>query len=102
MDTDKTDNLWGGESDDEIRGLGGKDDIGGGDGNDVIYGGDGDDMELFDGKGADVIYGGDGNDFIDSLPDDQSDKLYCGKGKDRYVAEKIDYVDSSCEKTALG
>ena len=123
LDTDKTGNLWGGEGDDEIRGLGGKDDIGGGDGNDVIYGGDGDDVELFDGKGADVIYGGGGNDYIESLPDDQSDKLYggdgndfigsffpndqpdklyCGKGKDRYVAEKIDYVDSSCEKTALG
>jgi hypothetical protein len=28
----------------------------------------------------------------------QRDKLYCGKGKDRYVAQKHDYVDSSCEK----
>lgn len=106
MDTDKTGNLWGGEGDDEIRGLGGKDDIGGGDGNDVIYGGDGDDVELFDGKGADVIYGGGGNDFIGSFfPNDQPDKLYCGKGKDRYYFagrfDKLDYVDSSCEKKAM-
>jgi hypothetical protein len=33
---------------------------------------------------------------------EQRDKLYCGKGKDTYFAEKIDYVDSSCEKKELG
>jgi hypothetical protein len=25
------------------------------------------------------------------------DKLYCGKGKDQYYADKKDYVSSSCE-----
>ena len=77
LDTDKTDDLWGGEGDDEIRGLGGKDDIGGGDGNDVIYGGDGDDVELFDGKGADAIYGGDGNDYTESLPGHAQPRARC-------------------------
>ena len=26
------------------------------------------------------------------------DELYCGPGKDIYYADKLDYVDSSCEK----
>ena len=52
-------------------------------------------------KGEDVLYGGDGN---DTLPAEggQRDKLYCGKGKDIYFADKDDYVDSSCEKKAVG
>ena len=113
--------LMGENGDDEVRGLGGLDELYGGPGSDVlyggsesppsgdfvfgdkgddvIYGGDGDDY-VFGGKGADVIYGGDGNDsFEDS--DGQRDKLYCGKGKDEYQADKIDYVDSSCEKGKL-
>ena len=32
-----------------------------------------------------------------SIYDHQPDKLYCGKGKDAYDADKYDYVDSSCE-----
>ena len=35
------------------------------------------------------------------MRDRQPDKIYCGKGKDRYYADKIDYVDSSCEKGKL-
>jgi hypothetical protein len=76
--TDKPDKLDGKDGDDQIRGLGAGDFILGGAGNDVIY-------------------GGDGNDQIGAV-DGQRDKLYCGKGKDEYNAEKIDYVDSSCEK----
>ncbi len=118
LGTDKADKLGGKEGDDEIRGLGGADQIFGGVGKDVIYGGPGDDSPLVgedgadviyggdgddgveEGKGADVIYGGDGNDFISAFSDDQRDKLYCGKGKDEYLAEKIDLVSSSCEKEA--
>jgi len=55
-------------------------------GKDVIYGGPGDDTKL------DVASQGEFG------TDGQRDKLYCGKGKDRYVAPKRDYVDSSCEK----
>jgi hemolysin type calcium-binding protein len=69
-------------------------------GDDVTYGGDGNDS-INDSEGEDVIYGGDGNDRIYVEVDGQRDKLYCGKGKDRYLAfqfDKIDYVDSSCEK----
>ena len=49
------------------------------------------------GDGEDVIYGGDGNDFIEESGDGQRDKLYCGAGRDKYVADPEDYVDSSCE-----
>jgi len=67
-------------------------------GDDVLYGGDGND-ELESDKGEDVLYGGDGNDLlIDGVTDSERDKLYCGKGKDYYLADKNDYVDSSCEK----
>jgi hypothetical protein len=52
-------------------------------------------------RGDDVIYGGDGNDFLSEQDwDKQRDKLYCGEGRDYYLAYKNDYVDSSCEKKA--
>jgi hypothetical protein len=118
------DKLDGKGGDDEIRGLGDSDNVLAGPGNDVIYGGpgvdwidggpsvdwtregdDGDDViyggdswdELTGGEGKDALYGGDGNDNLEA-EDGQPDKLYCGKGKDRYDADKKDYVDSSCEK----
>jgi hypothetical protein len=96
LGTDKRDFLNGVDGDDEVRGLGGKDGIMGGPGNDILYGGPGGD-DLLGGKGNDVIYGGDGNDFIDSSGVGQRDKLYCGEGRDGYAADKLDYVDSSCE-----
>jgi len=67
-------------------------------GDDLLYGGVGND-ELESDKGEDVLYGGDGNDFlVDGVTDSERDKLYCGKGKDRYIADKNDYVNSSCER----
>src|SRR5829696_1507043 len=123
LGTAKPDELDGLEGDDEIRGLGAKDALIGGRGSDVIYGGPGNDDliepikrvrdasddvfyggggddHLAAGKGEDVMYGGDGNDELDDTDGKRGDKLYCGKGKDRYIAGKSDYVDSSCEKKA--
>ena len=96
-----------------LHGGPGTDAMSGGDGDDVLYGGDGDDEIrglgandwIFGGLGSDVIYGGDGNDLIDGATVDefgqvvrkQRDELYCGKGEDHYHADKLDYVDSSCE-----
>jgi Ca2+-binding RTX toxin-like protein len=120
--TDKADDLDGMDGDDEIHGLDGEDYIDGGLGNNVIYGGPGNTDESLSGdEGDDVIYGGDGNDFwllgragedvlygrkgndgLDATTgeseDGQRDQLYCGPGKDEYTADKLDYVDSSCEK----
>jgi hypothetical protein len=122
--TDKADKLGGKDGDDEIRGLGdqdvlysgpGDDEMLGGEGNDVLWGEAGSDV-LYGGPGADslyggsqhsgccgkdVLYGGDGNDFLGAR-DGQRDKFYCGEGKDIYLADKIDYVDSSCEKKEVG
>jgi Ca2+-binding RTX toxin-like protein len=69
----------------------------------VLYGGAGDDEMLWGGE--DVLYGGNGNELIDAVSADifgatlgkQRDKLYCGEGKDQYIADKLDYVSSSCE-----
>jgi Ca2+-binding RTX toxin-like protein len=129
--TDRTDFLYGGDGEDEIRGLGEPDDLHGGLGGDVIYGGPGDDSLdsgeiggvmrldrsndvlyggdgsdlLFGYEGEDVLYGGDGNDFLDGSDrgpnDDQWDELYCGAGRDKYLAGRLDYVSSSCEEGKL-
>jgi Ca2+-binding RTX toxin-like protein len=96
--TDKGDFLNGKEGEDEIHGLDGYDFIHGGEGNDVIYGGPGW-GDLYGDDGEDVLYGGDGNDTLDgTLGGRQQDKLYCGEGRDSYLADENDYVDSSCEK----
>jgi RTX calcium-binding nonapeptide repeat (4 copies) len=95
--------IYGGDGDDDPctprscnrAGLG--EGLDGGDGSDTLYGGDGDDG-LHGFGGEDVLYGGDGNDIVTDYYDEQRDKLYCGEGRDEYVAGKNDYVDSSCEK----
>jgi Ca2+-binding RTX toxin-like protein len=121
LGTDKPDKLGGKDDDDEVRGLGGSDYLSGGVGKDVLYGGPGDDRQLeggpgndiiyggegndqlVAGKGEDVLYGGDGNDILVGAYDPgQRDKLYCGAGNDQYLANKKDYVDSSCEKKEVG
>ena len=117
--TDRGDYLAAKKGDDEIRGLGGSDEIHGGLGSDVIYAGPGswdfldggqDDDVLYgsDGRddisgvtGEDVLYGGDGNDYLDGRDegpkDTQRDELYCGAGRDKAIAGKLDSVASSCE-----
>ena len=87
--TDKSDHLAGKDGDDEIRALGGSD---------WLYSGPGRDWFLDGNEGEDVIYGGPGNDKeLRGAGDGQRDELYCGKGRDTYTADKLDYVDSSCE-----
>src|SRR5215217_4397052 len=117
LGTDKRDLLNGKDGEDKVRGLGGPENLYGGSGNDNLYGGPDGDYELIGGKGddvlhggdggdtlsgidqgKDVLYGGDGNDVLFTHGGGDQDKLYCGKGKDSYSADKLDYVDSSCEK----
>jgi hypothetical protein len=100
LGADKADKSGGKEGDDEIRGLGAADQIFGGVGNHVISAGPGNDFNLTGDDGDVVIYGGDGNDFIFETRDRGHDKLYCGEGKDKYAANKNDFVSSSCEKKA--
>src|SRR5215218_1335093 len=117
------DYLYGGDGEDEIRGLGANDEIYGGYGSDVIYGGPGFDMmfagpargrdtsmnklyggdgtdDMFGDYGKDVLYGGDGNDTLTAAiykDDLGADRLYCGAGTDKYIAGRFDYVSNSCE-----
>jgi Ca2+-binding RTX toxin-like protein len=87
-------------SENALHGGPGNDFMAGAEGDDVIYGGDGDDEMLWGGGGENVLHGGDGNDYLDGISgqrDMAQDKLYCGEGKDRYLASNLDYVDSSCE-----
>jgi Ca2+-binding RTX toxin-like protein len=60
---------------------------------------------LFGVEGEDVLYGGDGDDYLDGrdrgVKDNQRDELYCGAGRDQYIAGSRDYVSSSCEKGTL-
>jgi RTX calcium-binding nonapeptide repeat (4 copies) len=97
----QADELYGGPDDDFLYGGAGMDFLYGEQDDDVLYGGDGADILLVGGKGADVIYGGDGDDLFEEAADGQRDELYCGKGRDEYSAEKIDYVSGSCEKGRL-
>ena len=80
----------------------GRDYLFGDTGDDVLYGGDGDDTYIWGGdKGADVLHGGEGDDILHSEVqegDTRPNRLYCGKGKDKYTAAKFDDVDNSCEK----
>jgi RTX calcium-binding nonapeptide repeat (4 copies) len=105
------DYIWGGLGNDVIYGGPASDDINildGDEGDDVLYGDDGPDL-LWGDKGEDVLYGGKGNDGLDgSSPGGEDaptgrgtpmrDELYCGPGKDEYHADRLDYVDSSCEE----
>lgn len=83
----ESDVLYGGDGRDYVVGMRG---------DDVLYGGDG--RDYVDGYGGeDFLYGGDGNDLVVASFDGSWDRLDCGKGKDHYAADKIDYVSSSCE-----
>ena len=87
MNSPMQDYLYGGDGDDEVRGLGANDEIYGGLGGDVIYGGPGFDImwagpvhgrdtsmnklyggdrtdDMFGAHGEDVLHGGAGNDFM--------------------------------------
>jgi hypothetical protein len=93
--------IYGGPGDDTsenvLHGESGRDELNGAEGDDLLYGGAGDDV-LWGAGGEDVLYGEDGRDHVDGTSDGgERDKLYCGEGKDEYVADKKDYVSSSCE-----
>lgn len=123
IDSPMQDYLYGGDGEDEVRGLGANDEIYGGLSGDVIYGGPGFDWmaggavrsrdksknKLYGGdgpddvsgaSGEDVLYGGDSNDTLAaaSYKDDLgADRLYCGADMDKYTAGRLDYVLNSCE-----
>ena len=77
--TSTSDNLLGGNNDQQIQALSGQDTVDSGGGNDTIDGGDGDDL-LISNSGNNSIIGGNGNDTLDS--GDGTDILNGGNGDD--------------------
>jgi hypothetical protein len=78
---------------DRLVGLGGDDLLLGGRGRDTLRGGPGDD-ELVGGRGKDVLDGRDAPRF--------EDRLRCGDGRDRAVADVRDWVKFTCEDVRQG
>ena len=93
--TSKADYLAGGGHDDWIEGGRGNDTILGGNGDDKLYGDAGNDV-ITGGAGADKVYGGAGSDSID-VADGERDRVDCGDGNDRVVADAYDIVAKTCE-----
>jgi hypothetical protein len=83
---------------DVLRGLGGPDTILGGAGDDLLDGGTGNDT-LVGGRGRDVLYGRAGNDVL-SVRDGRRDRVSCGAGRDRVIADRLDTVARDCERVS--
>ena len=98
------DSLYGEAGTDRMFGDAGSDQIDGGTGNDRIEGGSGQDR-IWGGAGRDVLVGGSGKDTIDGdsgddrimAKDGTQDRIRCGTGRDRVIADRVDKVDRDCE-----
>jgi hypothetical protein len=98
------DQIAGGAGDDTLMGGAGYDCLIGGAGNDKLYGESADDRlsggpgndTLDGGSETDTFSGGSGNDVIDSR-DKISEKVNCGRGRDRVRADRKDKL-KGCEK----
>jgi Ca2+-binding RTX toxin-like protein len=110
--TPGADRLVGGRGDDTLLGRGGDDTLLGGAGRDALAGGRGDDTlsggagpDVIDaaqrGREVDVVAGGGGNDVIRAR-DGAVDRITCGSGRDRVVADRRDRVAGDCEVVRRG
>ena len=108
------DRLAAGSGNDRVSGDSGKDRIGGNSGNDSVSGGSGNDSvsgssgndriegssgndRLTGGRGGDRLSGGSGSDRIDAR-DGRRDRIACGRGRDRVIADRVDRVARDCER----
>jgi Ca2+-binding RTX toxin-like protein len=85
------DRLVGRGASDSIRGLAGDDCLKGRQGADRLKGG----------LGADIVKGGPGSDRI-GVRDGEVDRVTCGGGHDRVVADRVDLVLGGCESVRRG
>ena len=90
------DDVAGERGNDLLDGGRGNDDMTGDAGNDLLEGGAGAD-DLTGGTGADRLVGGAGNDVLRSRSVER-DRVSCGAGFDRVVADRRDIVASDCER----
>ena len=93
--TQHADRLVGTAGADTLYGLGGADTILGLAGNDLLDGGAGNDT-LIGGPGRDTLFGRSGNDVL-SVRDGRRDRVSCGPGRDRVIADRLDIVGRDCE-----
>jgi Tol biopolymer transport system component len=99
-----SDRIAGGRGNDKLLGLAGADCISGGAGNDTLNGGSGNDTlsggpgrdRIVAGGGRNRVSGGSGNDTI-NVRNHRRDRVNCGKGRDRVVADRVDRL-RGCEK----
>jgi hypothetical protein len=94
-----SDCLSGGPGKDTVRGNGGVDVLTGNGGQDLLLGG-GQADRLNPGGGKDVADSGSGDDRINTV-DGKRDRVLCGSGTDRVVADKVDKVADSCERVVV-
>ena len=94
--TKGADNVKGSRKHDLIKTGRGADTIRARAGSDIIKSGSGDDT-IYAGKGKDIVVAGKGDDTVWAL-DKMRDKINCGPGVDRVVADKIDSIHKSCEE----
>ena len=89
-------NLLGGPGNDFVNGGKDSDNVVGGKGNDLL--GDG----VLRESSLDTLSGGDGNDVIlvDNKPA-AKDKVLCGRGFDRVLADRADVIAPDCERTTI-
>ncbi len=93
--TGRADVLRGTAGSDRITGKGGNDRITGLAGNDCINAGKGNDR-ISGGPGTDSIIAGPGKDVV-KAKDGTKDRIDCGSGRDRVIADRKDKVAGSCE-----
>src|SRR5215216_3228369 len=114
--TNGADTLVGVGGNDELYALGGRDNLLGGPGKDVVLGGNGSDNvvggagndymaagELERDQSEDILSGGAGNDAIIVVNSPAfEDKVTCGGGFDRLIADRKDVVARDCERVFIG
>jgi hypothetical protein len=102
---DGANRLYGGRGNDTIYGGLGNDGLDGGVGNDRLFGGKGNDRlvggagndQLTGDAGTDTFDGGAGNDVVNARDKVQRERVSCGAGRDRVVADRRDSVARDCE-----
>jgi Ca2+-binding RTX toxin-like protein len=92
------DRLNGGKGADQLRGQAGADIFEGDSGADLLRGGPGPDL-LSGGTGADGMLGGEGDDLLRAAGGSR-DTVWCGRGDDRAVVDRLDRV-RGCEAVTV-
>ena len=94
--TGRKDRLAGTSAGDRIRGRAGNDRLNGKAGDDCVSGGRGRDR-VNGGKGSDKLSGGGSADRI-TAKDGERDRIKCGPGRDKVVADPKDRISKGCER----